>query len=767
MKKRYQTAILSLILLLSLLSCTKTEIPIEESETPTVLTHVYKEQPVEIPEKEGYTIHDFVGVDGENLLFLGSYYHGEVNPETGETIHESYPFTCAIPTNGGEPVYEKLDWTDYPRNLCLFDDGMMALNSTRNGTAMAESYTITLRFHDGTTKTAEKVERFFSSADEYFYLQDCCVDKEGYIYLFSDSEAVVLKPDFSVAFILTMGNWVESVEQDAAGTVYVSYADFHEATGDYKQFFVPICKDTKQLGETITLPDNITAEKIFFGDGYDLFYYNKTGIYGYNRDDTAGTLLMHFQNSDITGGNIDMVKVLDEDTFLLEYYDNDQNHKTGMFTKAPDIDLSQIQVIEIATAEQDYYLPLWVVEYNRFHDTSRIVVTDYSQYATEEDPNGAQNRLANDILNGIITPDILYGKYNTPSYQAVLQNDLYVDLHPYLTTDTVMPEEDLFGCITNTFQKDGKLFGLPTGISIETIIANKNLVGDRDFWTVEEMIDCIANLPEGVTYMPGVTRKSAASRLLGNSGYDSFVNMTEGTCTFDSPAFVSLLTYMGSLPEEDSSQNRSRYELCKTGKAVAASVSYDNISSFFSSRVYFGLENTVHIGYPTSDGYSGVRLRTSSKPLYTILTTAEAPADCWAFIRDAVIAANATDEIQGGHALPMLRSALESMKKPFKNTTFLIKYDGGTSWSTGGNGLVLSENDLKTGEAFRMTDADWNYIETFLDTIGGPIGSSTLPEDLSVIIEEEISAFLSGAHSATGCAAMLQNRVSLYLTERR
>ena len=74
--------------------------------------------------------------------------------------------------------------------------------------------------------------------------------------------------------------------------------------------------------------------------------------------------------------------------------------------------------------------------------------------------------------------------------------------------------------------------------------------------------------------------------------------------------------------------------------------------------------------------------------------------------------------------------------------------------------------DIDNGEVFHLTDADWEHIETFLDTIGAPLTSSALPEDVQAILTEEMSAYLGGTKSAADCAEMIQNRVSLYLAEQ-
>ncbi|MBQ3179566.1 MAG: hypothetical protein IJB52_17265, partial [Clostridia bacterium] len=224
------------------------------------------------------------------------------------------------------------------------------------------------------------------------------------------------------------------------------------------------------------------------------------------------------------------------------------------------------------------------------------------------------------------------------------------------------------------------------------------------------------------------------------------------------------LEYLKTLPEElpddyYMTQNEDRYGPYKTGKTVAANMSYHGINSFLEEKVYFGADNIAYVGTPTADGKGGVRLN-GYEPIYTIFAGTEHPELCWSFIRDAVLQANAVDEVRGSHNLPMLRSSLEAMKKEFEDTTFVVHYDGGMSW-----GSSMYTEDIDNGEIFQLTDADWNHIETFLDTIGAPLTSSVLPEDVQAILTEEMSAYLGGSKSAADCAEMIQNRVSLYLAE--
>jgi len=744
--------------------CGKEKVPEGEIiEKPTVLTHVYKGEDLAL--SDAYNISEYLGVKDNNFIFLGNYFKETEGATPEEYTYESYPVLCYLPIEGGEPTVEKIEGREWVNRMTLIDGGYMILDNSWDETTMQSSYNLEIVMDDGTVNRIENLASFFSGGNtEYFYLDQICQDGEGYVYLFAEQEIAVLKPDFTLDCSITLDNWVSNVDKDTEGTVYVGYWSYDEVSGTSGQVFAPIDRVNKTVGESIALPENIHADNFFFGPDYELYYYNSEGIFGYNTGDTDGTLLMDFENSDITG-DLDLVKAVDENRFLLQYYDRiSWDRKMGVFTKSADIDLSQIQVLELATASNPQDLATLVVEFNRNHTDARIVTTDYSWYNTEEDYNAGNTRLANDILNGLYKPDMICGYYHDSGYKAVLDKDLYLDLQPYLREDTKLPEDELLGCVTNTYQKDGKLFGLPMSIGINAVIANKSLVGDRSGWTVDELLTFIKGLPEGVEYMSGLTRDSAAYQLLGNDGYGIFMDMENGTCSFDSDTFITFLEYIKTLPEElpddyYMTMNEDRYGPYKTGKTVAAGMSYHGINSFLEEKVYFGADNIAYVGTPTADGKGGVRLN-GYEATFTILADTEHPDLCWSFIRDSILQTNAVDEVRGSHNLPMLRSSLEAMKEEFKDTTFVVHYDGGMSW-----GSSMYTEELDNGEVFQLTDADWKHIETFLDTIGAPLTSSALPADVQDILAEEMSAYLGGSKSAADCADMIQNRVSLYLAE--
>lgn len=726
-------------------------------EKPTILTNVYQGEEIALP--ENYSIQSYLGMEDDNLVFLAQYFKELVVTEDDYQT-ESWRALCYVPLDGGEPTFTKLE--EHVSSMILTDSGYMGLDSVLEDGSDTPNYSLKILEKDGSLiTTVEDLGRFFDiSNGKRFQIEAFIQDGDGYTYLFADKSVAILNPDFTLYDRLSLDSTVKSVERHPDGTVYVQYT-VRKADVGQNQRFVPIDRENKAMGDALELPTDLQADVFFFGEGYTVYYANDNGIYGYNEGDAVGTMVMDFQNSDISP-QLDTIIALDAEHFLLSYYDKiNWGQKNSIFTKVGDVDLTQITVLEVATNSTDDELYRYATRFNQSHKDIRIVITNYSQYNTEEDPYAGNFRLATDILNGLYKPDMLFDQYVASGYRAIIEQDLFLDLTPYLEKDTKLPLSELYNCVINTYQKDGKIFALPTHISASPIIANKSMVGDRDGWTVEEMLDFLESLPSGVLYMNGLCQKNAAGYLLGDQGYNTFINWENGKCSFDSDTFIRFLKYIKTLPVEKTTKKREELiAATRNGEIVAENTAYLDWASFMHNKIYFGEDNISYVGRPTKDGKNGVTLSTYEN-LYTILADSEYPDECWEFIRDTVLDVNTFTEEGDFVGLPMLRSTLQEMKEYYKDTLFMVYYTGSMSY-----GGIYEIEERDDAEYYRFTDGDWEEIENMLDSIGTSIVSYALPEDVEAIIDEELSTYLSGANTAEDCAKVIQSRVKLYLNEQ-
>lgn len=755
--------LLTTMLLCCLTACGKSDkVDGEVREKPTVLTNVYEGEEIQLP--ENYSLKNYLGMEDGNLVFLAQYFKELVVTEDDYQT-ESWQALCTMPLDGGEMTFTKLEGhmsEEHCSSMILTQDGYMGLDSVLDDGSDTPVYSLKILKKDGSlTTTVEDLERFFdTNGNKRFTIDNFMQDGDGYTYLFADKSVVILQPDYSFYGRITLDGNVQSIDRHSDGTVYVQYTA-SKADGGRGQQFIAIDRENKTMGDVLTLPSNVQADVVFFGEGYDLYYADENGIYGYNEGDTDGTMVMDFQNSDISP-QLETIIALGAERFLLTYYDKiEWGQKSSIFTKVGDVDLSQITVLEVATNSTDDELYRYATRYNQRHKDIRIVITNYSQYNTEEDSYTGNTRLAMDVLNGLYKPDMIVDQYVASSYRAIIEQDLFLDLTPYLEKDTLLPLSELFGCVTGTYQKDGKIFALPTHISASPVIANKSMVGNRDGWTVEEMLDLLESLPTGVSYMTGLSQQKAANKLLGAQGYNTFIDWKKGKCSFDSDTFIRFLEYIKTLPTETTWKNREDLiTATRNGEIVAVDTAYLDVTGFVMNKIYFGEDNISYVGKPTEEGKNGVTLSTYAN-LYTILADSQYPDECWEFIRDLVLDVNTLAEEVDFVGLPMLRSTLEDMKEYYKDTIFLVYYTGSMSY-----GGIYEVKERDDAEYYQLTEADWEEIENMLDSMGTSIVSYALPEEVKTIIDEELSAYLGGANTAKDCAKAIQSRVKLYLDER-
>lgn len=764
-KKRWCMAVLAMLMLAGCGTKTNTDTETEGQaiEKPTMLTHVYACRDLTMP--EGYYINSYAGIKDGAFQFQGSYYESEGDYGTEDFYSLSKNVLIALPEDGGdytETVLSTIEMkgsdetsVDYSdMTLYLFDGGRVELTANYDPSNGSTSYDLAVIRDDGTEKRAEGIEKNFQNTDDYLYIQYIQCDGDGNIYLAGDSNIWVFDPELNYLFAIQGGNYIQHMSLSTDGKIYAQYYAENGMT------CAPIDVQAKKFGDAIALPENLDFNGIFFGEGYTLYYYNTTGIYGYNTGEEAGTLLMNFQNSDISG-DIEGAYYIDADSFLLQYYDRlTWDREFGVFTKSADIDLSQLTIVEIASTNAPYDLTSRVVDFNRKNKDMHVIYTDYSQYDTPEDYTAGDTKLANDVLNGLYKPDIVIGSVSDNAYSAFLEKGLFADYNTLAAGDAEFDLSDLFGCVKNTYTIDGKLIALPSEINVQTLLGNKTLLGGKTSWTLDEMLDVVDSLPEGVAIARSLTQNSFMN-LLGENGFAAFIDGTD--CSFDSPTFIRLLEHLKALPEtlpdsEYEYDNDNMYAEYRNGKYATVQNGYWGLSSWFEELAYFGADNTVRIGYPSVNGKGGGTTLSQYTSLYSIMDSSEHKDVAWRFVKSAL-----QQKENGSDGVPLFHSDFQKMIEKIKNYTFMIYNNGGASW-----GEFDPESvgyDESQGMVLRASDVDWDGIEKWFDEIGSPAVSTSLPYEVQDILTEEISNYFGGSKSASDTASMIQSRVKLYLAE--
>ena len=773
-------ALAVLLLALPLAACKKNTAAEEEPEEPKILTNVFRGNPRVLPEP--YSILEDAPVSwdaatGQITCAASAYIESE--PDADGYIDYGMQYASITLDENGVVAQQPIEFSGdgYISKVFAGEDATFFLWENYDMDSGSESWYLTrLDAQTGEKIDSPELSTFFGDGVRgWFYISSIAQDKEGDLYLNVDQEIAVLNRDFVWQFSVSTPGWVNSMAASSDGTVWV-VGYFGDDMG-----IAPIDKTAKALGKTSDLPSGVN--EIYFGAGHDFYYTDDTGIWAADlgEDGKYQTVpVMNYLNSNVSRDDMTLLAVIDEETILFAERTDEENwtRSPSVWRHAEDVDLSAVTVIEVAYADYlEYSIPRRIVKFNRAHPDMRIVTTDYSRYATEEDYEAGINKLSMELVNGTYKPDIVLGMPEYAPLSTVLEKKLYTDLTPYVGKDDKFSRENIFGAVLSAFTaKDGSLWALTTRASISTLLSTPALLGkyaDRDGWTLGEMLDYAASLPEGVELLEGMTQDSASMLLAG--GYGAFIDEEAATCHFEDPDFLAYLAFVKSLPkdwEEYQAKAASqqvdydeRYHLYHEGKIALKGVDFYDMAEFLNLEMAYGTKDYVMIGFPrSSEDVSGAKF--SSGTAAAITKYAKNPDAAWAAFK-AIID---PDDDQYRNDIPILRSSFDVMCEEYYSYRFEFYYDGSASWGTydpdSPDDQRTTEDLDRPGIVTFFTKEDAERIKAFLDQPVTPVGGAVNAE-VEGIIMEEISAFLGGSVDAAGCAKRIQSRVSIWLAEHK
>lgn len=540
------------------------------------------------------------------------------------------------------------------------------------------------------------------------------------------------------------------------GTFTVVYADTEDWMKQYISNYDP---ETQQLGESVQMPTSFSmyGYNISTGLNADLLYSDSNGVYEYNAGDESGTKKMDFINSDLGINYFQQVVELDEDTFLGIFYDEDYMTVAGLFTHVDPKDIPDKKVLVLAGNSISTELRRRVVAFNRNSDEYRITLKTYDEYRTPEDWEAGYTRLNNDIITGNM-PDILVTQ-GLP-VENYIAKGLLADIGKMIEADAELSEVEFMQNVFDAYSVDGKLYYVIPSFNVRTVVAKSRIVGDRDTWTMADMLQLQQTLPDDAEMFGStIVRYDFYNMVMQYCGAD-FIDVDTGKCNFDSPGFIAMMEYGMDLPQElpedfweyyDWESMESAY---REDRSILYSLYISNLSNLnYVINGYIG-EDVSFIGFPTESGQGSVIGLDSA---YCISSRSANKDGAWEFLRYYL-----TDEYQDTltYGLPIQKDnfetkAQEATQRPYyidSETGEKVEYDD--TYYMNGEDITLSP----------MTQEQVDQCVEFIYSVNKPIYSN---DSILTIISEEIESYYSGQKSAEEVAKVIQSRAQVYVDENR
>lgn len=598
------------------------------------------------------------------------------------------------------------------------------------------------------------------------------IDKDKIIVGLSGEEQtyIVIGTDGKKISDIDVGDFmINYAVKDAKGRIAC------DGYGDGGEFIRYIDPDKMKLSDDKISLDNtaggysISAPLKGSGD-YSLYLLMSLGLYGVKEDGSLEEVI-NWIDSDIASDSIQGILGLDNGDFILITYDY-ENTKGGVslsrLTKRDTSEMKDTIVVTVGMLGPDSETSSKITQFNKSNDKYRIKVKDYSEFdvydeSAEKYTSRGVDQLKNDIISGN-APDMIC-VYDSSVISALSGKGVFADLYPMMENDSNLNKDMFLPNIISALETNGKLYSIAPSFNVVTYAGKTKYLEGKENWTMDEFVDTCNNLPEGMKAFKGSDTKTDVYYNIV-SYIANFIDYENKKCSFDSDEFIKFLEFCNTFPDTSPTQpdyeTASQEEMdayysdmdtqCLNDKALLDSVYISSLRDYAVAKVgTFGDDITL-VGIPSSDG-QGATISVSNS--FAILNDSGCKEAAWEFIKTFF-----SEEYQNSlYNLPVIEKyfdikADECMEKPY-----YLNEDGEKEYYD--NTWFIGDHEVNVPP---LTQEERDYIADYVknatkiqDVYGG---------DVFEICDEEIQAYFKGEKSAEDAAKMIQNRVSILISEQ-
>ncbi len=600
------------------------------------------------------------------------------------------------------------------------------------------------------------------SGSDSFYPMYAVQDKNGDLLFGDDTTVYQYGDDGTLKGTVDLdASWVMNILASGDGTVVISYYPNNDAGSA-----VLATIENGAVSEPLNITGVTETNTLSYFPGNGSTLMASDGTYLYSIDLTTGTAtkLLSWLDSDINSSNMNGIAAPTEDTILVlttTYHQKSgaNTYELGTLTKTPADQLPQRTILTLGAEYLDDTIRNAVIAYNRKSNDYRITLVDYSQYNTEDDYTKSTEQLDRDVISGNC-PDII--SLSTGHEARYIAKGVLADMSALMDKDDSVSMDQLVSSALQAYTVGGKLYGMPTSFSLQTVLASLKLVGDRTSWTISELGEIIDGLDEGTQVMT-YTSQDSFLNMMTYQNLSQFVDFGAATCSFDSDEFKQLLAVSAKLPTQDEIDqalnsdtygvsNQDEYSMLQSGDLLMTTSYLSGYS--YSMKEFYNVCNKDHgivpIGYPLSSG-NGVKLSVSGG--LAISAKSKNIDAAWDFVKTML-----DDSIQQDlWDFPVTRSALDTLLQDAAQPETYVDENGETQ--------VVESSTYIGDTEYTMEPLTQEQVEDFKSLIDGAFCSGSYDADIMNIISEESAAYFSGDKTADDVAKLIQNRVSIYLGE--
>jgi hypothetical protein len=418
----------------------------------------------------------------------------------------------------------------------------------------------------------------------------------------------------------------------------------------------------------------------------------------------------------------------------------------GKTTGEHETKILTLAVMESKTQLRNSNLLQWVNQYNEKYSDVQIEIVNYLD--NYPDPEEALNQIKIEINAGKGPDMINFGSQYSPLDAST---GMMTDLYPLMQDDESFDRQDYYYNIMDAFAVDKSLYVIVPSFRIESYATSNEQLAGMEGMNVKQLKDAYNMLDEDSILFPGETKKSVFGMICYGS-MENYIDWDSGTCNFNGESFKEILHFSNSFPLNlNIDEDYSAKKIFTEGKALLYPVSIDNVYGETAVRMLYG-ETPTYIGYPVDFGCGS--MADIANIAIGICATSQNKKEAWDFCK-SLLDSEFQDNISRG--LPL---CVSSMKKELENA-MRAEYDE--------NGEKIAKDCIYfEGEEpvniYEITEEDAKTLESIIRKIRY---NATVDYNLYNILLEETDYLFNEDRNIDDVAEIIQNRVSLYINERK
>ena len=357
-------------------------------------------------------------------------------------------------------------------------------------------------------------------------------------------------------------------------------------------------------------------------------------------------------------------------------------------------------------------------------------------YSEETDPF---ELLHLDMISGEI-PDVVYA--TTDDMTKLINRGYMADMYPLMEKSETLRKEDFMPNVLAGLEKDGKLPAICDDWKIFTAVAKTENVGENmENWTPAQALKAFNNMPEDMSFLEHEWKEyDRENYLIYRVGIDA-VDYKNNTCDFGG-AFMEMLGNVNNLPEF---QPYNEYEYAIINNhALISEVQLFGINCGITQSLYcyFGGEDITFVGYPSESGKGYV---TDAFSMMGILSASKNQEKAYEFI-SLMLNDNSINKGMM-YSMPITEKQLDEQLNATKYNALSVNCP---------QYLPYSDEEVQIPK--ELLDKTVDYIR---NVEFEPYINNTVEN----IVREEYHKCFAGEATPQECADILNNRVSIYLSE--